>query len=312
MTSAGQYIPNYAVTASGGPYRWQAVDAYAQTVYTNGPKAGQYRGFGTAQACFATECALDELCRAAWRRTRWSSGCRTGCSTARPRSWATRWPSRWASGRCWRRCGRITRRCCRDASGSPDKPGFSPWRGHRRHVVPVRQVRLAADRGARGAGKRRPVHHLLHRGRLRAGHEYDDGCRWPRRRSASAGMQSSSSTRTRRGPRTAASRARRGRPISSAARWSEPRTNLLRRSAGRRSRDCSTGRPRRSRSQAETWFRRTGCDLPLAEVAAEFDRLGKSRRTARHLRPIRAVSRPRPSRSTRRSSSPARTWPRWR
>ena len=32
-----------------------------QTVYTNGPKAGQYRGFGTAQACYATECALDEL-----------------------------------------------------------------------------------------------------------------------------------------------------------------------------------------------------------------------------------------------------------
>ncbi len=57
----GQYIPNYAVTASGGPYRWQAVDAYAQTVYTNGPKSGQYRGFGTAQAAFATECALDEL-----------------------------------------------------------------------------------------------------------------------------------------------------------------------------------------------------------------------------------------------------------
>lgn len=57
----GQYIPNYAVTASGGPYRWQAVDAYARTVYTNGPKAGQYRGFGTAQAVFASECALDEL-----------------------------------------------------------------------------------------------------------------------------------------------------------------------------------------------------------------------------------------------------------
>lgn len=59
--SAGQYIPNYAVTASGGPYRWQAVDAFAQTVYTNGPKCGQYRGFGTTQSAFATECALDEL-----------------------------------------------------------------------------------------------------------------------------------------------------------------------------------------------------------------------------------------------------------
>ena len=59
--AGGQYIPNYAVTSSGGPYRWEAVDAYAQTVYTNGPKAGQYRGFGTVQAAFATECALDEL-----------------------------------------------------------------------------------------------------------------------------------------------------------------------------------------------------------------------------------------------------------
>jgi CO/xanthine dehydrogenase Mo-binding subunit/aerobic-type carbon monoxide dehydrogenase small subunit (CoxS/CutS family) len=59
--AGGQYIPNYAVTASGGPYHWRAVDAYAQTVYTNGPKAGQYRGFGTAQSAFAAECALDEL-----------------------------------------------------------------------------------------------------------------------------------------------------------------------------------------------------------------------------------------------------------
>ena len=57
----GQYIPNYAVTASGGPYRWPAVDAHAQSVYTNGPKSGQFRGFGTPQSIFALECTLDEL-----------------------------------------------------------------------------------------------------------------------------------------------------------------------------------------------------------------------------------------------------------
>ena len=57
----GQYIVDFAVTGSGGAYRWQAVDAYAQTVYTNGPKAGQYRGFGTTQSTFALECTLDEL-----------------------------------------------------------------------------------------------------------------------------------------------------------------------------------------------------------------------------------------------------------
>lgn len=57
----GQYIADYAVTSSGGAYRWQAVDAHAYTIYTNGPKAGQYRGFGTSQGTFALECTLDEL-----------------------------------------------------------------------------------------------------------------------------------------------------------------------------------------------------------------------------------------------------------
>lgn len=61
--SAGYWIPNYAVTASGGPYKWQAVDAFAQTVFTNGPKCGQFRGFGSPQSAFALECTLDELCQ---------------------------------------------------------------------------------------------------------------------------------------------------------------------------------------------------------------------------------------------------------
>ncbi len=60
----GQYIANYALTASGGPYRYQAVDAYAQSVYTNGPKAGQFRGFGSPESMFALECTLDEMAQA--------------------------------------------------------------------------------------------------------------------------------------------------------------------------------------------------------------------------------------------------------
>ncbi|MGA2548058.1 MAG: molybdopterin cofactor-binding domain-containing protein [Rectinemataceae bacterium] len=59
--SAGRYLPNYAVVASVGPYRWLAVEARARAIYSNGPKAGQFRGFGTPQATFAMECALDEL-----------------------------------------------------------------------------------------------------------------------------------------------------------------------------------------------------------------------------------------------------------
>jgi CO/xanthine dehydrogenase Mo-binding subunit len=57
----GYHIPYYALVAGGGPYRWQAVDARAWAVYTNGPKAGQMRGFGTPQAAFALECTLDEV-----------------------------------------------------------------------------------------------------------------------------------------------------------------------------------------------------------------------------------------------------------
>jgi CO/xanthine dehydrogenase Mo-binding subunit len=59
--SAGYWIPNYAITSSGGPYRWQAVDAFAQAIYTNAAKCGQFRGFGTPQSVFAMECTLDEL-----------------------------------------------------------------------------------------------------------------------------------------------------------------------------------------------------------------------------------------------------------
>lgn len=62
--SGGQYIPNYAITSGGGCYRWNAVDGIAQTIYTNGPKSGQFRGFGTAQATFGIECALDEVAEA--------------------------------------------------------------------------------------------------------------------------------------------------------------------------------------------------------------------------------------------------------
>jgi len=61
--SAGRYIADYAVVASVGPYRWQGVDVQARVMYSNGPKAGQFRGFGTPQSVFATECLLDELCQ---------------------------------------------------------------------------------------------------------------------------------------------------------------------------------------------------------------------------------------------------------
>ncbi len=59
--SAGYYIPEYAVMAAGGPYIWEAADIYAQSIYSNGPKSGQFRGFGSPQSTFGLECALDEM-----------------------------------------------------------------------------------------------------------------------------------------------------------------------------------------------------------------------------------------------------------
>lgn len=57
----GQYLPDYALSGAGGPYLYQAVDGIAQSVFTNGPKAGQFRGFGSPQSSFALECTLDEM-----------------------------------------------------------------------------------------------------------------------------------------------------------------------------------------------------------------------------------------------------------
>jgi CO/xanthine dehydrogenase Mo-binding subunit len=59
--SDGYYIPQYALVAGGGAYQWQAADGEAWSIYTNAPKAGQMRGFGTPQSTFALECTLDEL-----------------------------------------------------------------------------------------------------------------------------------------------------------------------------------------------------------------------------------------------------------
>jgi len=57
----GYYIPEYAVVGSGGAYQWGAVDIHAQSIYTNAPKCGQFRGFGTPQSTYALECSLDEM-----------------------------------------------------------------------------------------------------------------------------------------------------------------------------------------------------------------------------------------------------------
>jgi CO/xanthine dehydrogenase Mo-binding subunit/aerobic-type carbon monoxide dehydrogenase small subunit (CoxS/CutS family) len=57
----GRYIVDYALVGSGGPYRYQAARGRAKSIFTNGPKAGQFRGFGTPQTTFALECTIDEL-----------------------------------------------------------------------------------------------------------------------------------------------------------------------------------------------------------------------------------------------------------
>lgn len=59
--SGGYYIPEYAVMAAGGPYLWKAADIYAQSIFSNSPKCGQFRGFGTPQSTFALECTMDEM-----------------------------------------------------------------------------------------------------------------------------------------------------------------------------------------------------------------------------------------------------------
>ena len=189
--AGGQYIPNYAVTASGGPYHWQAVDAYAQTVYTNGPKAGQYRGFGTAQSAFAAECALDELAEKLGidpLELRLKNTLRTGETsflgypvaetigfTQVLEALRPHYEAYLADADAFNRISLSTCFLVYQFTNyqSTNLPIYRPPRRRpRRHVVPLRQIRHAADRGARRAGAGRPFHHLLHRGRLRPGDEH--------------------------------------------------------------------------------------------------------------------------------------------
>jgi CO/xanthine dehydrogenase Mo-binding subunit/aerobic-type carbon monoxide dehydrogenase small subunit (CoxS/CutS family) len=50
-----------AACHSGGPYRFPNIDVDAKAVYTNNPNAGAMRGFGSNQAQFALEVAMDML-----------------------------------------------------------------------------------------------------------------------------------------------------------------------------------------------------------------------------------------------------------
>ena len=43
-----------------GPYRVSAVEATSAAIYTNGPPAGAFRGFGVPQAAIATEMLMDQ------------------------------------------------------------------------------------------------------------------------------------------------------------------------------------------------------------------------------------------------------------
>lgn len=49
---------------SGGPYRWEHMEAKGRCIYTNNPVAGAFRGFGVAQVSFAFEGMIDRLAEA--------------------------------------------------------------------------------------------------------------------------------------------------------------------------------------------------------------------------------------------------------
>lgn len=59
--SVGMKVLERAVGHACGPYRVDAVDIEAKTVYTNNVTCGAFRGFGVNQSAFAIEGMLDEL-----------------------------------------------------------------------------------------------------------------------------------------------------------------------------------------------------------------------------------------------------------
>jgi xanthine dehydrogenase molybdenum-binding subunit len=79
--SVGMKVLERAAGHACGAYRVPNVDVEALTVYTNGPPAGAFRGFGVPQATFAMDGCLDRLAERVgldgWE-IRWRNACRTG------------------------------------------------------------------------------------------------------------------------------------------------------------------------------------------------------------------------------------------
>jgi len=63
--SWGSTVANRVPIHASGPYAIPNVRALTRAVYTNGPVAGAFRGFGVPQSTFATETLIDELAQAA-------------------------------------------------------------------------------------------------------------------------------------------------------------------------------------------------------------------------------------------------------
>ncbi|MFN0161948.1 MAG: molybdopterin-dependent oxidoreductase [Burkholderiales bacterium] len=59
--SWGSTVANRVPIHASGPYRVPAVRALTRAIFTHGPVAGAFRGFGVPQACIATEALVDDL-----------------------------------------------------------------------------------------------------------------------------------------------------------------------------------------------------------------------------------------------------------
>ncbi|MBL8379903.1 MAG: molybdopterin-dependent oxidoreductase [Burkholderiales bacterium] len=59
--SWGSTVANRVPIHASGPYRVPAVRALTRAIFTHGPIAGAFRGFGVPQSCIATEALMDDL-----------------------------------------------------------------------------------------------------------------------------------------------------------------------------------------------------------------------------------------------------------
>ena len=181
--SWGSTVANRVPVHAGGPYVYDAYRARTVAIHTNGPPSGAFRGFGVPQSTIAQECLFDELADAVGMdrlEFRHRNALAAGVPTVTGQVFdigyrVSRLPGGAASA--------LAARPSRGSGGERRRWLDAHRRGHRRHVVRLREHGAAEPLDDQGRPPSRRTHRALSRGgRHGTGSQHRDDADLRRRR----------------------------------------------------------------------------------------------------------------------------------